>query len=60
MRRKKGGEEKKSNGCTLSFYHGYLGDSFWPKKKLALTFSKIRLEIYSQLNSPCLLGYRGF
>ena len=27
---------------------------------LALTFSKIRLEIYSQLNSPCLLGYRGF
>ena len=30
MRRKKGGEEKKSNVCTLSFYHGYLGD-FWPK-----------------------------
>ena len=25
MRRKKGGEEKKSNGCTLSFYHGYFG-----------------------------------
>ena len=31
VRRKKGGEEKKSNGCTLSFYHGYFGDSFWPK-----------------------------
>ena len=31
VRRKKGAEEKKSNGCTLSFYHGYLGDSFWPK-----------------------------
>ena len=30
------------------------------KKKLALTLSKIRLEIYSQLNSPCQLGYRGF
>ena len=30
------------------------------ENKLALTFSKIRLEIYSQLNSPCLLGYRGF
>jgi len=25
-RRKKGGEEKKSNGCTLSFYNGYLGE----------------------------------
>ena len=29
------GEEKerrrreKSNGCTLSFYNGYFGDSFW-------------------------------
>ena len=25
---------KKSNGCTLSFYHSYFGDSFWPKKLL--------------------------
>ena len=23
---------EKSSGCTLSFYNGYLGDSFWPKK----------------------------
>ena len=22
-------DEKKSNGCTLSFYNGYFGDSFW-------------------------------
>ena len=31
-----GKEEKKikSNGCTLSFYNGYFGDSFWPKKLL--------------------------
>ena len=29
-RRKKGGEEKKSNGCTLSFFDGYL----WPKKAI--------------------------
>ena len=28
----KGGEEKKSNGCTLNFYNGYFGDRFWPKK----------------------------
>ena len=33
-RRKKGGEEKKSNGCTLSFYDGYLGDSFLAEKRL--------------------------
>ena len=33
---------------------------FLAENKLALTFSKIRLEIYSQLNSPCLLGYWGF
>ena len=31
---KKGGEErKKNNGCTLSFYNGRFGDSFWRKKK---------------------------
>ena len=24
--------KEKSSGCTLSFYNGYLGDSFWPKK----------------------------
>ena len=30
--RRKGGEEKKSNGCSLSFYDSYFGDSFWPKK----------------------------
>ena len=28
---RKGGEEKKSNGCTLSFYNElYFGYSFWP------------------------------
>ena len=27
-------EKKKSNGCTLSFYNSYFGDSFWPKKLL--------------------------
>ena len=46
-RRRKGGEEKKSNGCTLSFYNHYLGDSFGQntvgrkKVHLAITFSKI-------------------
>ena len=24
--------KRKRNGCTSSFYHGYFGDSFWPKK----------------------------
>ena len=39
-RRKRKSEEKerrrrkKSNGCTLSFYNSYFGDSFWPKKLL--------------------------
>ena len=39
-RRKRKSEEEerrrreKSNGCTLSFYNGYFGDSFWPKKNL--------------------------
>ena len=39
-RRKRMSEEKerrrrkKSNGCTLSFYNSYFGDSFWPKKLL--------------------------
>ena len=26
-------KKRKSNGCTLGFYNGYFGDSFWPKKK---------------------------
>ena len=25
---------EKSSGCTQSFYNGYFGDSFWPKKLL--------------------------
>ena len=25
---------EKNNGCTLRFYNGCSGDSFWPKKKL--------------------------
>ena len=38
-RKRKSGEEErrrreKSNGCTLSFYNGYFGDSFCTKKKL--------------------------
>ena len=32
-RRKKGGEEKKSNRSTLSIYNGYFGDSLGPIKK---------------------------
>ena len=56
-RRKRKSEEKerrrreKSNGCTLSFYNGYFGVSFWPKKNcwtqklhLTITLSKIRLD----------------
>ena len=46
-------KRKKRNGRTLGFYNGYFGDSFWPKKgcgtekvHLAVTFSKIRLDIY--------------
>ena len=27
-------KKKKGNGCTLSFYNGYFGNSFWPKKLL--------------------------
>ena len=33
-RRKGGLEEKKSNGCTLSFHNSYFEDCFWPKKLL--------------------------
>ena len=31
--RGEGKEEKKKNrnGCTLSFYNSYFGDSFWPE-----------------------------
>ena len=36
--------EKKRNGCILSFYIGYFGDSFW------LTFSKLQLDIQSKSN----------
>ena len=46
-------EKKKSNGCTLSFYNGYFGDSFCLKitvggKKvyLAIMLSKIQLHAY--------------
>ena len=51
---KKGREErKKNNGCTLSFYNGRFGDSFWRKKKAVghkgpicwWPFWKIRLHI---------------
>ena len=36
-RKRKSDEEErrrreKSNGCTLTFYYGHSGDSFWPKK----------------------------
>ena len=33
-KKKERGEEKKAMGCTLSFYNGYLDDSFWPEKLL--------------------------
>ena len=49
---------EKRSGCTLGFYNGYFGNSFWPKKgcgtekvHLAVTFSKIRLDIYRPLPS---------
>ena len=29
---KERGRRKTNNGCTLSFYNTYSGDSFWPKK----------------------------
>ena len=42
---REGGEERKSNGCSPIFYHGYFGDWFWPNKScwtqkihLAVTF----------------------
>ena len=42
-------EKRKSNGCTLSFYNGYFGD-FWPKKQLlAVTFSKIQLDVFFEV-----------
>ena len=31
-KKKERGEEKKSNGCALSFCNSYFGNSFWPKK----------------------------
>ena len=46
-------KRKKEMVPLLVFYNGYFGDSFWPKKgywtekvHLAVTFSKIRLDIY--------------
>ena len=33
-KRGKVGDEEKSNGCTLSFYSGYFGDSFLAEKTL--------------------------
>ena len=48
--RKKGGEEKNTNCCTLSFC-GYFGDLaekklLDEKVHLPVTFSKIRLEMF--------------
>ena len=41
-------EEEKSNGCTLNFYNGYEKKNCWTRKvHLVVTFSKIRLDIYS-------------
>ena len=59
-RRKRKSEEEerrrreKSNGCTLTFYHGYFGEkkNCWTEKvHLAATFSKIRLDIREKENS---------
>ena len=60
---KKGGEEKKSNDCTISFCNGYIGDCFrsktncWTRKvHLAVTFSKIRLEdLICKMSNVCHL-----
>ena len=41
---------EKSNGCTLRFHNGYFGrkTNCWTQKvHLAVTFSKIRLDIYT-------------
>ena len=57
MKKKKKEEERrgseKSNGCPPSFYIGYFGDSFWPKKMHngrglfgVSVFKLIRLDIY--------------
>ena len=35
-KKKERGEGKKGNGCTLSFYNSYFGDSYWPKKTVRL------------------------
>ena len=49
-RRRKEGEEKKSNGYTLSFYNSYFGEflaeiNCWTQKvHFEITFSKIRLK----------------
>ena len=53
-KKKERGEEKKNNGCTISFYNSYFGDGFWPKENcwtqkvhLAITLSKIRIADYN-------------
>ena len=33
---RKGGEEKKSNGCTLSFYHGYFDNKKTVRRKRSI------------------------
>ena len=75
-RRKRKSEEEerrrreKSNGCTLTFYNGYSGDSFWPIKThgCLFTFPSIILvffltiflgqEIYCW--ETCWTGRRGW
>ena len=45
-RRERKRRREKNNGCTLSFYNSYFGDSYWTQKvHLVITFWKIRLDI---------------
>ena len=60
---RKGGEEKKTMFALLVFIMSYFGYSFWRKKNcwtekvdLTITFSKIRLDIYSLKHYVITLG----
>ena len=58
-KKKKGGEEKKSNGCTLSFYNGYFENCRHKRSIWWKVFSKIQLDIYVYVctGSSCMKWY---
>ena len=43
---------EKRNGCTLSFYNNYFGDSFWPKNKNCYKLYKRKIKEVHQLIPP--------